>query len=237
MIEFALEVQDITPFLDEAKLAMFADSLPPLRRERILTPNKLVDRARRAAAEMALKRALKTFDIPYRSVEIDYHESGKPYVKSQTNLRVSFSHAGALSCVLLVKTDSPVEVGVDIESMRETPRHAALAERFFSPEMLASYLSVPEDERERTFLFLWTKLEALAKMDGEGVGKHIGKVCFPSSVFTTSYTTVDAAGTPYIISVCASQNIFPENTSFPPYSLAIAKAICYNSGVNTRKEY
>ena len=236
MTKVVLEVQDVSPFLDQAKLAIFTESLPEARKKRVLAPHKPIDRARRAAAEMALKRALKAFDIPYRALVLGYLENGKPYVKSPNNLYISFTHAGLLSCVLLVKSNTPLQVGVDMEEMRETPRHAALAERYFSADMLTAYMGVSESERERAFLFLWTKLEALAKMDGAGVGMHLGKVNFPSNVFTTSYATIDALGGLYIISVCADQNIFPENTSFPPHSLAIAKAICYNKGVNTRKE-
>lgn len=89
--------------------------------------------------------------------------SGKPFFEDYPNFHFNISHSENLIAVAVA--DSPV--GVDIEKLRNT--NLKIAERFFS-------------EREKgfvkdsdSFLYVWTRKEALLKKTGEGL-KDISKV-------------------------------------------------------------
>ncbi len=228
MTDTIINLQDITAFLDEAKLSLFLSSLPPYRQEHILAPTRLEDRARRAAAEFALKRACRELGVPYSSLTVTYTKNGKPYIPSPKGLAISISHSALLSCVALVSSSEEVEIGVDLEVLRETPRYDALAKRYFPEELLAIYLATPPEQQEETFIHLWTCFEAAAKVDGRGLGRCMGKANFPSR-YRRSYTTTDVGGQRYYVTLASNKNIFP-------HTLAIEGAICYNKGVNHRKE-
>ncbi len=230
-----LEVQDVTSFLDAGKLSLFVANLPDHRRERILSPKEPADRARRAAAEYALIRALRKAHIPYREISLSYREDGKPVITYPTGLTVSFSHSAHLSSAVLVVSDTHTDVGVDIERVRELPQHGALAKRYFYGDVLSLYEGAEEEKKEETFFLLFTKLEAIAKMSGEGLGKTLCKASFPLLSQTTSFLTRDIGGSPYYITVALDEKT-KENASFPTYSLAIHDTICYNMGVEYQKE-
>ena len=74
---------------------------------------------------------------------------------------VSLSHSeGALAVAV-----SRAAVGIDIEHIH-SPRAGTVAERVMNAQELMHYLSVPEKERAKCFIEIWTAKEALFKSKG-----------------------------------------------------------------------
>ncbi|MBO5222144.1 MAG: 4'-phosphopantetheinyl transferase superfamily protein [Clostridia bacterium] len=113
-----------------------------------------------AADHLARSILAKELDCSEEEIEIKITDSGKPYLEGNP-LYFSVSHSDVI--VACVCGDTPV--GIDIELNR--PVMAAAQERICTPEEW-DYLSEPTSESERCLRFfeLWTKKEAIFKMDG-----------------------------------------------------------------------
>jgi 4'-phosphopantetheinyl transferase len=92
---------------------------------------------------------------------------GKPSLPGHPGFFFNTSHSGDDAAFAFTRVG---EVGVDIEQLRAGgPRHEAIARRFFTPAEQAELAAVPEPERTRAFLGLWTRKEAFVKARGDGV--------------------------------------------------------------------
>jgi 4'-phosphopantetheinyl transferase len=130
------------------------------------TPGE-VARAARFATEELSRRYLKSHaalrailgKLTGARLEFALLEKGKPYLPLSPEVRfnLSRSHDRALIAVAL-----DIEVGVDIERIRPMANYAAVADRYFPPDM-----EQPADERE--FFCRWTQVEALLKAQGVGL--------------------------------------------------------------------
>lgn len=63
-------------------------------------------------------------------------------------------------------------VGVDVETVRDTPDYMSVTESFFSPAETASLLTAPLPQRQDLFFRYWTMKEASAKLAGHGVSEY-----------------------------------------------------------------
>jgi 4'-phosphopantetheinyl transferase len=90
---------------------------------------------------------------------------GKPMLDGVA-LQFNLSHSGALA---LIAVAHDRRVGVDVECLRPIADLAAIAERICSPGERSALDAVAESDRDRAFLAMWTRKEALAKMTGEGI--------------------------------------------------------------------
>ena len=133
---------------DEATLAR----LSPERRARILRCRNLETAAGIAAAGLLLAEYVADEDAILRTAE------GKPYLPGGPEF--SLSHGGGLAALLI----SDVPCGVDVEradrAVSERIRERAF-QRIFQRE---------EADSERAFSWLWTRKEAVMKLDGRGLG-------------------------------------------------------------------
>ena len=111
------------------------------------------DRLIRNAAEEALKIAPK-------DLIISIADSGKPFIKGNP-IYFSVSHTDIM--VVCAYSDAPV--GIDIELNR--PVLVSAQERICTPEEW-EYLNVPKSDAERSLRFfeIWTRKEAIFKLDG-----------------------------------------------------------------------
>src|SRR5690606_2108914 len=66
-----------------------------------------------------------------------------------------------------------VEIGIDIEQVREIPAALRLARRFFAPAEYAHLSSLPPAERAVAFLHYWTCKEAILKATGKGLNRPL----------------------------------------------------------------
>lgn len=166
--------EEITPYLDAAKFEFVVSNLPLVRASRIRSPKNPEDRARRLAAEVALRRLLREAGEDYRALTVAYTETGKPYFEGRRDLTFSLSHSGRIAAAALIQAPRGEEapaVGVDIEALprgERAERYLALAERFFSPGFLAELRAASPEEAPRVFGRLWCLTEAAVKATGSG---------------------------------------------------------------------
>ena len=154
---------DIESFTEEALEA----SLPLLseqRRERVLAYKPLLSRKLSALAWLLLAKALRESGIE-QVPEMAFGEHGKPYFPSLPGLHFSLSHCPcAVACAV---SDRPV--GVDVESLR--PYRPQLGRYVLSERELQRVEASAESDRE--FARLWTRKEALLKLDGTGLRNNL----------------------------------------------------------------
>ena len=166
--------EEITPYLDAAKFEFVVSNLPLVRASRIRSPKNPEDRARRLAAEVALRRLLREVGEDYRALTVAYTETGKPYFEGRRDLTFSLSHSGRIAAAALAQAtpgETAPAVGVEIEALprgERAERYLALAERFFSPGFLAELRAAPPEEAPRVFGRLWCLTEAAVKATGSG---------------------------------------------------------------------
>jgi 4'-phosphopantetheinyl transferase len=120
--------------------------------------------------------------IPPAEVPIGLGPHGKPLLlnldgpraSSDAQIDFSISHGGDWGLVALSQVGP---VGVDLEAQRPVARSLALAKRFF-PWPLAGEIeaSLNGQERERLFLYHWTRLEAQAKAQGIGILRFLAQI-------------------------------------------------------------
>ena len=91
---------------------------------------------------------------------------GKPYLEGSGSLRFNVSRSDEIVVVAVI---AGAEIGVDVERVRSIRRDLQIAERFCSEDEVDALRGAPPALRARRFMELWTRLEALAKLDGEGL--------------------------------------------------------------------
>ena len=101
-----------------------------------------------------------------RDWEIEAGEFGKPRFADHPDIHFSVSHTPG--AIVLVMSDRPV--GVDIEHPRPIDERL-VAHLFTTDEQRHLNLA---DDRERAFLEVWTKKEAIVKRSGEGARRPFG---------------------------------------------------------------
>lgn len=129
------------------------------------------DRRRFVAARGHLRRLLSSrIGLPPSDIELEYGPHGKPRLSRRMprqELRFSVSRSEDVAVVALSLSG---DIGVDIEALRPVPEADAIASLCFSAPDYASYLALPPESRMSGFLERWTRLEALCKAEGCGLG-------------------------------------------------------------------
>lgn len=112
------------------------------------------------SAHILLRRVLARYlDCAPAEVDIVEGENGKPLLKDGS-LWFNLSHSHGLAAVAVTRHGP---VGIDIEQIRDVPEQDGIAARYFPPGEPGSFF-------ER-----WTRLEALVKACGCGLGAAPGK--------------------------------------------------------------
>jgi 4'-phosphopantetheinyl transferase len=86
-------------------------------------------------------------------------ERGKPYLPNAPEVKFNLSRSDGIA---LIAVALEVEVGVDVERIRELPEYPEIARRFFPPGE-----AEPPDQHE--FFRRWTRIEARLKAWGVGL--------------------------------------------------------------------
>jgi 4'-phosphopantetheinyl transferase len=112
--------------------------------------------------------ALRAILARYTEAELKFAalEHGKPYLPGAPQLKFNLSHSHGMA---LVGVALDVEIGVDVEQVRDLPDHQTLAERFFPPGEAAAHAAIPLPGRGRDFFRRWTRIEAVLKARGVGL--------------------------------------------------------------------
>lgn len=101
------------------------------------------------------------------SLAMNVGVNGKPELADGGDLRFNMSHSGGLTALAFIA--GGVELGVDVERIREIKEIEGIVERFFCREEADQVLQASEAERSRLFQHCWTRKEAFIKATGDGL--------------------------------------------------------------------
>lgn len=93
------------------------------------------------------------------------------------HLDLGWSHSGEL-LVLALGMAEPVELGVDVERLRERPRLVEMARRFFHPDEASWLIAQPAAATVECFSRLWCAKEAVLKAHGRGIAFGLHRLVF-----------------------------------------------------------
>lgn len=114
------------------------------------------------------------------SVRFRYDRAGKPHLDREgpEGVPVSFnlSHSEDLA---LLAVSAERELGIDLERVRTDLAADRIAARVLPAADAAAIDALRGRERDESFFALWTRLEALAKGSGEGLGRAIARLHAP----------------------------------------------------------
>lgn len=133
-------------------------------------------RHRYVLARSVLRQCLGSFlGIQPKNLRFSTGDRGKPYLASpeiENPPHFNLSHSGNVVALIV----GPVDVGVDVESLREVSSAGRLAHRFFSPSEQSIVNALGGPVRDHAFLRIWTQKEAYLKATGLGVGMPLREV-------------------------------------------------------------
>ena len=155
--------------MSEERLGRLRDSLSRDERARAERFVFEVHRRRFTAARGLLREVLgRELRIEPPAVRFDYGPRGKPALARdlESGLRFNVSHAQERALLAVARG---LELGVDIEAVREGIDHTAIAKRFFSRVECDALLALTEPARADAFFTIWTRKEAYVKLLGGGL--------------------------------------------------------------------
>lgn len=122
-----------------------------------------------------LRRILSLYLPALTSLEIELGAHGKPRLRTSDRnpLHFNLSHhqRRETGSGWILAISRAGEVGVDLEALRPVPNAERLAQRVFTPAERESLAAASVDSpmrRDRVFLDVWTRKEALLKAVGDG---------------------------------------------------------------------
>lgn len=128
--------------------------------------------ARRGVLRWLLGRYLKR---PGDTLAFGYGAAGKPFLVPEQQESVvpaeylTFNLSDSED-VALYAFGRGVELGVDVEHLREMPDALQIAEYSFSPFEREALAALPQDLTSLGFFHVWTRKEAYVKATGQGLG-------------------------------------------------------------------
>jgi 4'-phosphopantetheinyl transferase len=129
-----------------------------------------VDRQRFVVAHGVLRILLSAYlHVPPEHLVLNPGSRGKPRLVDQSDgsIRFNLSHSGEMALCAFAQGR---EVGVDVEKISRDMDDLAIARRMFTPGEARRLETLQGDERTAAFFNSWTRLEALAKACGHGLG-------------------------------------------------------------------
>jgi len=116
----------------------------------------------RALLRNILSRYLNQFP---GEIVFSYSDKGKPFIKD-TEVKFNLAHSGGRAVYAVANN---MDIGIDIEFMRELPDALQIAKRFFSEKEVVEFSEIREDDIRTAFFNCWTRKEAFIKAVGEGL--------------------------------------------------------------------
>jgi 4'-phosphopantetheinyl transferase len=163
------------------------------------------DRLRFIAGRGTLRRLLGAcLQVEPRSICFRTAEFGKPSLAWNCGAPGLCFNVSGSEGLALVALSADLEVGVDLERVRDLPELATLARRLVSSQDAAAIESAPPAERTRLFLEHWVRHEALAKAAGLGL-RQISNVTGTVAVLTpprAGFVAAVAATAPFERATC-----------------------------------
>jgi 4'-phosphopantetheinyl transferase len=160
-----MSLEDFDGFYDDLLAELPAEEHRRATRFRIAAA-----RHRFVLAHSVLRRSLGSLiDADPGDLVFSTGERGKPLLAVPQIVdppQFNLSHSGN-TVVFVVGS---VDLGVDVEGLREVSNAARLARRFFSPSEQSMINTLDGATRDHAFLRIWTQKEAYLKATGLGVG-------------------------------------------------------------------
>ncbi len=116
----------------------------------------------RALLRNILSRYLNQFP---GEIVFSYSDKGKPFIKD-TEVKFNLAHSGGRAVYAVANN---IDIGIDIEFMRELPDALQIAKRFFSEKEVDEFSEIREVDIRTAFFNCWTRKEAFIKAVGEGL--------------------------------------------------------------------
>lgn len=143
------------------------ERVPTIRRQHILRQTQPQSRYHRLTGWLLLLYAYEQeYGSPLPQIQVLAH--GKPCFREEDRGYFSISHSGNLACCALGET----ACGVDIQESREIS--SALIAKCCNDREIQLLQSVSgETEQERLFALLWSRKEAMGKLNGLGISQNL----------------------------------------------------------------
>jgi 4'-phosphopantetheinyl transferase len=148
-------------------------------------------------------------------IEYEIGEYGKPSLKNPSNpdkIRFNMSHSQNMA---LYAVTLDVEVGVDIEIIKDDLNIPDLIEHVFTTRENNIFKEIKEDKKTKVFYDVWTRKEAYLKATGEGFNFPLNKI------EVTTYPDEEVK----LLNVERNQSVNPwslYSLELPEYSASIA---------------
>ena len=156
-----------TQKIDLLKKTLSADEI--MRADRLLDPAK---RENFIASRGSLRQILGQYlDLEPKEIPFEYGPKGKPFVKKDPLLDLSFNLSHSGDCAALAIT-AGIEVGIDIECIDPRLDYENLATQFFSLHERDRLMRFSPWRRRRGFYRIWTAKEAKLKCLGSGFSRQ-----------------------------------------------------------------
>lgn len=173
--------------LQDAEYDAFFALLDSKKRARISRYKNINDRKSSVCAEMLAKRAIaEKFSVSPYDVKISAKESGQPFCEN-FDICLSLSHSGDYAVCAV--SDAPV--GIDVQKI--VPYNPKTAKKVCSQAELDAIEKSADKAAE--FIKLWTKKEAVLKMQGTGVVGSMKDCLDGQKTETTRFSD-------YFVSIC-----------------------------------
>ena len=134
------------------------------------------DRRRFVAARARLRELLGSrLGIPPQDIELVYGRHGKPALAPScagSDVRFNVAHSGD---VAVFAFSQGLEVGIDVEILRDVPEADRIAAGLFSRAESEVYRLLDPGDRPLAFFRCWTRKEALLKALGDGIGLRLDR--------------------------------------------------------------
>ena len=156
--------------VDEKQFGDLAQILSSDEKKRAAAFKFDLDRRRFVVAHGSLRLLLAAYlQMEPADVAMVPDAHGKPGLVDQSgsSIRFNLSHAGEM---ILCAFCAGREVGVDVEKIRPRMDELAIARQVFIPREVSQLEALQGDERTSAFFSSWTRMEALAKASGRGLG-------------------------------------------------------------------
>lgn len=99
-------------------------------------------------------------------IRFKYGAYGKPYFKEENGLLFNVSHSGGKAIIGFGKV---MEMGVDIEKIKDDFDVVDIAGKFFSQSEIKSLTEIAKETQNRAFFRCWTRKESFIKAKGDGL--------------------------------------------------------------------
>lgn len=153
-------IDDISSIKNKEDFSEILETLPSLRKNKVLSHKFDSDRLLSLLAGKLLHDGLKEFGLENYDQKVVLEENGKPYIPGNP-VYFSISHSGTKAMVVI----SDSEVGCDIQIIKS--EDTSLATRFFTESECREILN--SDNESLTFYKMWTLKESFMKLTGKGL--------------------------------------------------------------------